>query len=528
MNPSADDQIVALLIIAAVLAVLFYRRRWRGSGTAFGTSAWMSEKMLRATGMLAEYGLVLGRTFKGALIRLPDYCHVLLCGGTGSGKGVSIIIPNLLSYFRGSIVCFDTKCDLYDTTAKRRAAMKERIIRLAPFNGGKDALNPLDTILCDSPTLVDSAHALATALVVRQENETDPHWNSKSIQVIRAALVLVLLRFKGEDRNLSSIQEIVSDPEMLRAAVTMLQQIGGIPARLGNQVKALFDKDGLTKEGAGILSTTTRHLSFLDSELVAKAVATSTFDPAELRKPGITLFLQIPPDQLEAQRGLLRCWISTLVGVIGAFGSEWEGETLFLLDEASALGSLPALEEAMVRGRSAGVRLLLAYQSDSQIRAAFKDKPTLLYDNCSTQIYLGAASSYETAERLSKSIGDWTQVIQQYGENESRSSQSGGASQSGGQVSRGSSVNYSESGRALLRPEEILTLNNDLLIVLQRGLSPILAQRVKWYEDPEFNPALPMRRRPSLRWDCLGWDWRLWVAAVLALILLALANRANQ
>ena len=55
-----------------------------------------------------------------------------------------------------------------------------------------------------------------------------------------------------------------------------------------------------------------------------------------------------------------------------------------------------------MRGRSAGVRLLLAYQSDSQIRTAFKDKPTLLYDNCSTQIYLGAASSYETAERLSK------------------------------------------------------------------------------------------------------------------------------
>ena len=63
-----------------------------------------------------------------------------------------------------------------------------------------------------------------------------------------------------------------------------------------------------------------------------------------------------------------------------------------------------------MRGRSAGCRLLLAYQSDSQIRTAFKDKPTLLYDNCSTQIYLGAASSYETAERLSKTLGDWTQV----------------------------------------------------------------------------------------------------------------------
>src|SRR5208282_351534 len=163
-------------------------------------------------------------------------------------------------------------------------------------------------------------------------------------------------------------------------------------------------------------------------------------DPAVLLKPGTTLFLQIPPEQLEAQRGLLRCWISSLVRLIGAAGDERAGEVLFLVDEAAALGSLSALEEALVRGRSAGVRIFLAYQSDSQVRAAFKDKPTLLYDNCTTQIYLGAASSVESADRLSKTIGDWTQVVESYGENESRSWQPGGASQSGGQRSCGSSL----------------------------------------------------------------------------------------
>src|SRR5438874_5468861 len=116
MNPTAEDQVVALLIIAAVLALVFYRRRWRGSGTAFGVASWMSEKALRAAGMLAGKGLVLGRTFKGALICLPHFCHVIVCGGTGSGKGVSVMIVNLLRWFRSSIVCFDMKGDLYDTT----------------------------------------------------------------------------------------------------------------------------------------------------------------------------------------------------------------------------------------------------------------------------------------------------------------------------------------------------------------------------------------------------------------------------
>jgi type IV secretion system protein VirD4 len=529
VQPSADDQVISLVVIVAVVALVFYRRRWRGSETAFGQAAWMTDKALRAFGMLAGYGLILGRTFKGALIRLPDYCHVLVCGGTGSGKGVSIIIPNLLTYYRGSVVCFDTKGDLFETTARRRAERGQRIVRLAPFNRGEDAFNPLDTIPSDSAGLVDSARAMAEALVVRQGTEPDPYWNDKAVQVITAVLVLVLIRFNGEDRHLGSVQEIVSDPEMLKAAVNMLREVGGVPARLGNQLKTLFDKagSGLTKEGAGVLSTVTRHLSFLDSDLVAKAVATSTLDPAELRKPGITLFLQIPPDQLEAQKGLLRCWVSTLVRVIGTVGNEQDSEVLFLLDEASALGSLTALEEALVRGRSAGVRLLLAYQSDSQVRAAFRDKPTLLYDNCSTQVYLGAASSYESAERLSKSIGDWTQTLESYGENESW--QPGNVSQqTGGQITRSCSLNYSVAGRALLRPEEILTLSNDCMIVLQRGLSPILAERVKWYADPAFNPALPRQRKPWFRWNTVGWQWRLWAAGILALILLGLINRSNH
>ena len=495
MSPSVDDQIVFILIIAVILALACSRRRWRPSATAFGTATWMSERYLRKSGMLAGKGLVLGRTFTGALIRLPDYCHVLCSGGTGSGKGVSIILPNLLTYFLGSIVCFDTKGDLFEITAKRRAAKGERIIRLAPFNGGKDACNPLDTIPCDD-LLVDSARALADALVVRQGTESDPHWNDKSVQVICAVLVLVLLMFKNEDRSLNSVQEIVSDTEMLRAAATKLQELGGIPSRLGNQLKTLFDKDSssLTREGAGVISTVTRHLSFLDSELVARAVATSTFDLASVRSPGTTVFLQISQEQLEAQRGLLRCWVSTFVRVLGAVGNEKDGEVLFLLDEASALGSLSAVEEALVRGRSAGVRLLLAYQSDTQVRTAFKDKPTLLYDNCSTQIFLGAAGNYESAEWLSKSLGEWTQVVESYGENESDSYQSGGSQQSG-QTSRGSSRNYSVSGRALLRPEEILTLNNDCVVVLQRGMDPILAQRVKWYQDRDFNPAVRRWRK---------------------------------
>ena len=112
MNQNNDQQGALLVIIAVVVIAVLARRRWRPSTTAFGTACWASEKVLKAAGMLGNVGLILGRTMSGKLIRVPSYCHVLLVGATGSGKGVSIIIPNLLAYFRGSVVCFDTKGDL--------------------------------------------------------------------------------------------------------------------------------------------------------------------------------------------------------------------------------------------------------------------------------------------------------------------------------------------------------------------------------------------------------------------------------
>ncbi|HYV37937.1 MAG TPA: type IV secretory system conjugative DNA transfer family protein [Gemmataceae bacterium] len=505
MHPKDQEALVILAGVILVIAALM-RRRWRPSTTAFGTARWASEKTLQAAGMLGQRGLILGRTMRGKLIRVPNYCHVLLVGATGSGKGVSIIIPNLLSYFRGSLVCFDTKCDLFAACRKRRASKGNRLIRLAPFGNSKDSFNPLDTIHKDSPKLVDEARAMSEALVVRLGTEHDPHWNDKAAQVIAAILVLVLLRFEVEDRSLNSVQEIASDPKMLMAAAKKLREMGGIPARLGNQVMALFEPaqaGALTKEGAGVASTVARHLAFLDSELVAESVARSTFDPAILLKPGTSLFLQIPPDQLEAQKGLLRCWISTLVRMIGSAGDERKGEVLVLADEASALGSLSALEEALVRGRSAGVRLLVAYQSDSQVQATFKDKPTLLYDNCNTHIYLGA-SSIESAERISRSLGDWTQVLEGYGTNESRSRSEGGYPPSvSNQEGQGSSFNYSVTGRALLRPDEILRLRDDCLICLQRGMAPILARRIKWYRDPAFRPAAALHFAAAVGWGLL-------------------------
>lgn len=505
MHERELEQIFVVLFLAAIVALGLYRRSWRPSNSACGTATWADEKMLQAAGMLGDHGLLLARTLTGKVIRLPLYTHTLLIGGTGSGKGVSVIVPQLLTYFRGSIICFDTKGDLFETTSAFREEMGERIIRLAPFNGGRDALNPLDLIR-DGPMLIDQCRALAESLVIRQGTEPDPHWNESAVMVITALIAIVALQFKPENRNLSTVRDISADSELLDAAAGKLKELGGIPARLGSQITGLQEK-----EKAGVMSTVARHLAFLDSELVTPSISRSTFKPSELMEPGITLFIQIPPGQLEAARGLLRCWITTLIKT-GGNGKDATGEVLCLLDEASALGGLSALEEGLVRGRSSGFRYLLAYQSDAQAESAFKDKKTLIFDNCSTHIYLGA-SGLETAEKISKRCGEFTQVIETVNENESTSRTPG----EGMQQSSGSGRNWAIQGRPLLRPEEVLTLNGEYMIAFVQGFAPILAMRIKWFADPLFGTAGAQPDLPPPLW------WVLMAAC--AIILVTLLNR---
>ena len=494
MNSQGDQSFVLLVFLVVALAIVFRRKVWRGSGTAFGTAKFCTRAMLVAAGMLRGPGLVFGRTLqRRELIMVKHPCHSLIVGGTGTGKTRGIIIPNLLTG-RHPCVVVDVKSDLYTASASRRRRMGHKIVRLALLENSKDKLNPLDFI-STGLLLTDQAKALAESLIVRQGTEPDMHWNDSASMVIAAVIVFVLLTMDDKHRNLNSVKTIVSESALLDEVAIKLSAMGtlreGVPARMGGYLQGLQDK-----ERSSILSTCCRHLSFLDSELVAKIVACSSFDPTKIAD-GIDVYIQIPPKMLLSHAGLLRCWMQTLVNCV--CDRESSREVYFVIDEASAVDNLPALQEALVRGRSGGCRLILAYQSDAQVKAAFKDKPTLIYDNCSTSLYLGA-SGLETAERISQMLGNQTIIIETVNDGTSSSRPRGWHKPQGdaGQVTRTEGRNLSEKERALLTTSEILSMSTSLLFAFVQGMNPIIARKLKWDQDAAFNPKV--RVRWFLKW----------------------------
>jgi type IV secretory pathway TraG/TraD family ATPase VirD4 len=107
-------------------------------------------------------------------------------------------------------------------------------------------------------------------------------------------------------------------------------------------------------------------------------------------------------------------------------------------------------------------------------------------------------------------------VVENFNESDSRSWKEGGHSANKGQqVSRGSGLSYNVGGRALLQPDEVLRLSDDYLIAFQRGMAPILAKRIKWYQDPAFRPAAAISGKAVARWVLLAATVALVVGALI-------------
>jgi type IV secretion system protein VirD4 len=485
---SDQQTLVVAVVLLLMLFVALHRRKWRSSG-AHGTARWATESDLEAKKMFGKNGLILGRTRrKGKLLRIPRYQHLSVYAPTGAGKGVSFVVPTLLDYRRGSVFVFDPKGELFRISSGARARMGDRIIRLDPFGvcgPGGDCFNPFREIR-PGPTLIDDARAAAEAMIVRPaEGDRDPFWNNSAAALLTSLTTATLLLVGGDDRNLSTVREFLTDPGLLKVVIAELQKLGGIPARLGNQVERQSMSE---KEFAGVVSTANTHSNFLDSELVAAMINRSTFSADVLLRPGTTIYFILPVEQLDAQRNLLRLVVSTLLRHVMQYGVKNGGEVLWLLDEASLLSELDALSQALVLGRGRGIKLYMFWQTLEQSQVAFRGRLNLVSDNSDAKMFFGV-NSFSTAELVSKSLGNTTILTESTNESKSVSMSQGYGSPSQNQTSWTTGRNFAEQGRALVFAEEVMRTSGELLIAFVKGVPPILARRIKYFSDPLFRPG---------------------------------------
>lgn len=516
------------LLMVLVAAAIGWRRlgRWRGS-TSHGSARVCSVREMEQAGMLGnDDGLILGRvggpgsasilgatcalfspavrsenacgTFLAALyrsrwmsdrlVRVRDFVHLATFSRSGGGKGVSCLLPNLLSY-RGSVVVIDPKCENFrHSSAIRRDRMGHHVVRLDPAGlggAGGASFNPLDFIDANAPDFVDQCRDLANMLVVRQGTEHEPFWNDAAEMVLTAFIIFTCAcsRTPGE-RNLETVRLIVSDRDKYdRAVDAMRRSANPVVQQQGGQLTWLVDK-----ELGSVLTNVQRQTAWMASAAVAACLTTSSFDPRKLRSDGnVSVYLVIPAERMTTWAPLMRLWVGSFLRILMRDGADERRKVLFLLDEIAQLGRMQALEDAASVARGFGIRLWFIFQSMKQVEACYGEKAGVILDNIATMIFFALGNALETAEIIARRIGDET--IRVYTPNSGSSHGTGTQTMHPGSsvnksVNHG--INVNQTARKLLFPDEILRLPEDLAIVFHKNMPVILSRLVRYYNAPEF------------------------------------------
>ena len=221
-------------------------------------------------------GLVLG--YRGGRgIGTLDNRHVLTVAGSRGGKGVSLIVPNLLLY-DGSVLAIDPKDELARITARARRAKGQKVVVLDPFGESgitpSGRFNPLDELDAQHPNVKDDAALIADALIIG--NDRDPHWTDSGRILIKALILLTLTLPEG-DRHLITVWRLLAGTHPAVVEVARRGECSKRAAlfKLMQNCTGVFD-DAVAGAGynfgqmadrelASVFSTALTQLEFLDS-----------------------------------------------------------------------------------------------------------------------------------------------------------------------------------------------------------------------------------------------------------------------
>ena len=543
----------AEVLICAALAILWVGRghiRFFSFAGLLGSARFMTLVEMRKNGYLDGVGLILGRareprpnrlmaiyhlaikplaesegavrsfldTMTGGrlnlmrirdepLVRLPEFVHVLLCAPPRSGKGVSYLVPTLMTWDGACVVGDPKDGELYGLTHKIRRSMGFDVIRLDPFHvhgPGGHKINILEYFNKDDPMLVANVKQLADTLVPRSGNERDPHFPMNAYGLLTAAILYVVCHAPPQSKNMNLVRYLLSDLVLLKGRqdgsgklvkgvfhyMGESSLIGGILAEQGNRFNNIPDRE----EFGSILSTAQTAIEFLGDPLVAAHIGESTFDVRATTKD-TTVYLVLPAKLMSSYANLMKMWLSCFLLARRDQGLGEERKVLYLLDEIGNLGELRVLEGAIHEGAGYGIRLFLVLQSIGQIEANFPSpRCDAIIAGCDVKICMGI-NDLKSAKMFSEMVGKGTVTVvsRTIGQNEN-----GGGFNAAATSGSNRGRSYSPQARELLSPDELM--RSDAAYAFIKGKPPLALTPVKYYEDrafSDFNPT-PLLPTPSI------------------------------
>ena len=394
-------------------------------------------------------------------------------GGSGSGKSSAFVKPNALQLL-GSYVFTDPKGELYDDTAGyfKAQGYDVKVLNLVrPQNS--DGYNPLHHI--NSEIDVD---VIANTIVKGQGdgNSSDPFWDDMSEMLMKALIYYLKATRPPEEQNLASCSELVRAANSSSGDSLLGNLIGQLPydhpARMYYKNIEMLPE----KTFGSVLGTLQSKLGKFDSREIAEVTSTDTIDFTSIGKKKTAVYV-ISSDTHTAYDFLLTIFFSQMIQQLYDFadinGGTLPVPTYFILDEFANIGQIPDFDKKISTSRSRKISFSVILQNLDQLEAVYKDAHETIIGNCDTHLFLGS-NSQKTVEYFSKALGEKTITRDNISVNKDDKYVKTGLSQSD-QI----------MGRALMTPDELRRMDNDLCIIYEKGIKPVKANKYYYFDYPE-------------------------------------------
>ena len=496
--------LLAGIVVAVVLKVLVWQKQADAKklrkGIEYGSARWgnaedikpyMSEDPWMNIPLTATEALTMeGRP------KQPKYArnkNIVVIGGSGSGKTRFFVKPSVMQ-MNCSMVITDPKGTLIEECGKMLAKgppKKDKNGNIMKDKSGKVVHEPYVIKVLNTINFSKSLHynpfayirsekdilKLVTTIIVNTKGEgekaSEDFWVKAEKLLYTALIAFIWYEGDEEEKNLNTLLDLLNESETREEDETYQNPVDMMFQELEERDPQHFAvrqykkyKMAAGKTAKSILISCGARLAPFD---IAELREIMSYDEMELDKIGdrkTALFL-IMSDTDTTFNFVIAMLQSQLFNLLcdkadDVYGGRLPVHVRVIADEFANIGQIPQFDKLIATIRSREISASIILQSQSQLKAMYKDSADTILGNCDTTLFLGGKEK-TTLKEMSELLGKET--IDLYNTSETRSNQ------------KSFGLNYQKTGKQLMTEDEIAVMDGGKCILQIRGARPFFSDK---------------------------------------------------
>ena len=496
--------LLAGIVVAVVLKVLVWQKQADAKklrkGIEYGSARWGTAEDIKPY-MSEDPWMNIPLTATEALTmesrpKQPKYArnkNIVVIGGSGSGKTRFFVKPSVMQ-MNCSMVITDPKGTLIEECGKMLAKgppKKDKNGNIMKDKSGKVVHEPYVIKVLNTINFSKSLHynpfayirsekdilKLVTSIIVNTKGEgekaSEDFWVKAEKLLYTALIAFIWYEGDEEEKNLNTLLDLLNESETREEDETYQNPVDMMFQELEERDPQHFAvrqykkyKMAAGKTAKSILISCGARLAPFD---IAELREIMSYDEMELDKIGdrkTALFL-IMSDTDTTFNFVIAMLQSQLFNLLcdkadDEYGGRLPVHVRVIADEFANIGQIPQFDKLIATIRSREISASIILQSQSQLKAMYKDSADTILGNCDTTLFLGGKEK-TTLKEMSELLGKET--IDLYNTSETRSNQ------------KSFGLNYQKTGKQLMTEDEIAVMDGGKCILQIRGARPFFSDK---------------------------------------------------